>query len=408
MSRLVHARVKAAAHSGRGSAPEVIHDGGGLYLQLALGGGRSWLFRFAWRGRRHWMGLGPARDVSLAEARRLAAEARAALRQGRNPLAERRSEAARLAAVGTFAEAAERYLAAHASAWRNAKHRQQWRSTLAIAVAAFGAVPVDEVATGHVLAVLRPIWTETPETASRLRGRIERVLDWATAAGWRTGDNPARWRGHLAHHLPAPQRLKAVRHHPALPWPSMPSFWRALAPCTGAATEALRFVVLTAARSGEVRGARWREIDWEGRVWTIPPERMKARRVHRVPLGEPALEILRRMRGLGSADPDGLVFPSARRLAPLSDTALAAALREVPGAWRDALGEAPTVHGFRSTFRDWCGETQAAPRDVAEAALAHVVRDATERAYARGDLLEPRRALMSLWAQHVTGEAISR
>ncbi len=409
MAKLTHLHVKRAAHSGRSRSPEVIADGNGLYLQLSPTGGRSWLFRFVWHGKQHWMGLGPLREVGLAEARRRAAEARALLRHGRNPLEERRRarrEAALRAASGrTFAAAAERYLEAHAHSWRNPKHRQQWRNTLAAAVEAFGEVPVDEVTTEHVLAVLRPIWTAKPETASRLRGRIERVLDWATAAGWRSGDNPARWRGHLSHHLPPPQRLRAVRHHPALPWPRMPDFWRALATRRGTAAEALRFAILTAARSGEVRGARWREIDWQMRIWTIPPERTKARRAHRVPLGEAALEVLRRMRALADDDQNGLVFPSGRRGVPLSDMALAAVLRDVPGSWRDPLDQPVTVHGFRSTFRDWCGETQAAPRDVAEAALAHMVGDATERAYARGDLLEPRRELMERWARHVIGPA---
>jgi integrase len=381
-----------------------------LFLQCAPGGSRVWVFRYTLRGRERWMGLGPIEAVPLAEARRLAAEARALVRQGRDPIAERErarreAERERNAEGHTFAAAAERYLDAHAHAWRNPKHRQQWRNTLARAVDAFGETPVADIGADDVLAVLRPIWTRTPETASRLRGRIERILAWAKAVGWRSGDNPAAWRGALAHHLPPPRRVRPVRHHPALDWGRMPDFWAALATRAGIAAEALRFAILTAARSGEVRGMRWGEVDWAGAVWTVPPERMKAGRPHRVPLTDSTLAILRRMRPLAGDDPAALVFPAPRRGKPLSDMALTAALRDVLGDWRDALGRRITVHGFRSTFRDWCGETQSAPRDVAEAALAHVVKDATERAYARGDLLEPRRALMARWAAYVAGEA---
>lgn len=409
-TQLTAVAVRTIRHSGTTARPERHHDGGGLYLQCAPTGSRVWVFRYTIGGREHWMGLGPVEAVGLAEARRLAAEARALVRQGRDPLAERdrarrAAERERHVEARTFAAAAEHYLAAHAHAWRNSKHRQQWENTLARAIEGFGETPVADLTTDDVLAVLRPIWTRTPETASRLRGRIERVLAWAKAAGWRSGDNPAAWRDALAHHLPPPRRVRAVQHHPALDWRRMPDFWAALAARPGIAAEALRFTILTAARSGEVRGMRWREVDWASSVWTVPPERMKAGRPHRVPLTDATLAILRRMRPLASDDPAALVFPSPRRGVPLSDMALTACLRDLPGDWRDALGRPITVHGFRSTFRDWSGETQAAPRDVAEAALAHVVRDATERAYARGDLLEPRRVLMARWSAHVTGEA---
>lgn len=400
------ATVRALRHSGTTTRTERHPDGAGLYLQCAPGRSRVWVLRYQRHGRERWMGLGSADHVSLAEARRLAAEARAMVRRGLDPIDQRRQEAALRAASGrSFADAVQRYLEAHATSWRNPKHRQQWENTLATTVAAFGTVPAAEVTTDHVLGVLRPIWTRTPETASRLRGRIERVLDWAAAAGWRTGDNPARWRGHLAHHLPPPKRVRPVQHHPALAWQRMGAFWTALAARASVSAEALRFCILTAARSGEVRGMRWREVDWDARVWTVPPERMKAKRAHRVPLSAATLEVLRRMQALTGGAPEVLVFPSGKRGVPLSDMALSAVLRDLPGGWRDALGNTITVHGFRSTFRDWCGETQAASRDVAEMALAHTIRDATERAYARGDLIEPRRVLMERWARHVTGSA---
>lgn len=401
--------VASLRHSGRTRKPERHPDGEGLYLQCAPGGSKVWVFRFTLRGRERWMGLGPVDAVPLAEARRRAAEARALVREGRDPIAERErarreAEAASETPERTFAAAAERFLAAHESAWRNPKHRAQWRSTLALAIEAFGAKSVAEVTTDDVLVVLRPIWTRTPETASRLRGRIERVLAWAKAAGWRSGENPAAWRDNLAHHLPPPRRVKPVRHHAALDWRRMPEFWRTLEGASGIAAEALRFVVLTAARSGEARGMRWCEVDFALRIWTVPAERTKARRSHRVPLSDEALRVLERMRAFAGDDADALVFPSPRRGVPLSDMALTALLRDLPGDWRDALGRRITAHGFRSAFRDWAGETQAAPRDVAEAALAHTIRDATERAYARSDLLEPQRVLMAKWAAFVTGE----
>lgn len=408
-SQLTAVAVRNIRHSGRSRRPERHSDGGGLYLQCAPGGSKVWVFRFTLGGRERWMGLGPVEAVPLAEARRRAAEARAMVREGRDPIAERERARREAAAASegderTFAAAVERFLAAHETAWRNPKHRAQWRTTLALAVEGFGTKSVAEVTTDDVLAVLRPIWARTPETASRLRGRIERVLAWAKAAGWRSGDNPAAWRDALAHHLPPPRRLRPVRHHAALDWRRMPEFWRTLEGASGIAAEALRFLILTAARSGEVRGMLWGEVDLGLRIWTVPAERMKARRPHRVPLSDEALRVLGRMRAFASDDSECLVFPSPRRGVPLSDMALTAALRDLPGDWRDALGRRITAHGFRSAFRDWCGETQAAPRDVAESALAHAIRDATERAYARGDLLEPRRVLMARWAAFITRE----
>jgi integrase len=409
-TQLTAVAVRALRHSGRSRKPERRHDGGGLYLQCAPGGAKTWAFRFTLAGRERWMGLGPVDAVPLAEARRRAAEARAMVRDGRDPIAERArarraAEDAAETEQRTFAAAVDRFLAAHETAWRNPKHRAQWRSTLGLALEAFGARHVATITTDDVLAVLRPLWARTPETGSRLRGRIERVLAWAKAAGWRAGDNPAAWRDALAHHLPPPRRVKPVRHHAALDWRRMPDLWAALATRAGIAAAALRFLILTAARSGEVRGMRWREIDPELRIWTVPGERMKAGKAHRVPLSDDALAVLDPLRPLAGDDPAALVFPSPRRGMPLSDMALTAVLRDLPGDWRDALGRRITAHGFRSAFRDWCGETQAAPRDVAEAALAHTIRDATERAYARGDLLEARRSLMGKWTAYVTGAA---
>jgi integrase len=359
-------------------------------------------------GKARAMGLGAYPRTSLARARDAALTAKAMTRTGVDPIAARGAErrvrseqqahAAGPATVPTFKKAAELYIADQAAGWRNFKHAAQWTSTLATyAFATLGPIAVDAVSTEDVLAVLRPIWTKKTETASRVRGRIEVILDAAKAHGWRTGENPARWRGHLSILLPAPSRVSKVEHHAALDWRRVPAFMPVLAERQGMDSLALRFAIFTAARSGEVRGARWGEIDEERRVWTVPTARMKGGREHRVPLSDPALAVLREVRAMLAADvePGALVFP-ARGGSALSDMTLTALLRRL--GWTDDAGKTITAHGFRSSFRDWAGEATAHPREVIEAALAHRLRDKAEAAYARGDLMAKRATLMNDWA----------
>lgn len=389
MARLNAARVKAL------TKPGTYGDGGGLYLNVKDAGTRSWLFRYrSPAGKQRWMGLGTARDVSLAEAREAATAARATLRQGVDPIEQRaahRAAAGQKAERQTFKAVAEAYIAAHGPAWRNAKHRAQWAATLeTYAFPALGQAQVATITTAEVTGILEPIWLTKPETASRLRGRIEAILDYAAARGLRSGDNPARWRGHLANLLPARGKVARVQHHAALPWRQMSGFMADLAHEGGIAAMALRFAILTAARTGEVIGARWSEFDLTEKVWTVPGARMKAGREHRVPLCDAALEVLHELAKAGNA-PGAYVFPGQRSGKPLSNMAMTALLR------RMKRGDI-TVHGFRSTFRDWCAEATNTPRELAEAALAHTLKDKTEAAYQRGDLLERRRRLMEDWA----------
>lgn len=365
-------------------------DGGGLYLQVTKNGGRSWVFRFQKNGRSRWMGLGSTQIISLHEARERALEARKLLLEGKDPIDTRR--ATRLAEEGavTFKEAAERYIDSHKAGWKNKKHAAQWNSTLETYVyGVFGDMSVSAVDTGMTLKALEPIWTTKPETASRVRGRIEAILDWATARGYRTGDNPARWRGHLQSLLPKTERLKKVRHHPSLPYDELADFMVELRRQGGVAARALEFTILSGARTGEIIGATWDEVDLSATVWTVPAERMKGGREHRVPLSNRTLEILQAM--AEEHDAEGYVFPGARKGRPLSNMAMLAALKRMG---RSDL----TVHGFRSTFRDWTAERTAYPRDVCEMALAHAIGDKVEAAYRRGDLFEKRRRLMTEWA----------
>ncbi len=356
-------------------------DGGGLYLNIAPSGARSWVFMWKVASKRREMGLGSLRDVPLAKARQRAAEARQQLADGLDPLTSRDKPK-----VMTFGEAADALIESMSSSWRNEKHRAQWKMTLTAYCEPLRAKPVSEIGTEDVLKVLQPLWSAKPETASRLRGRIERVFDFARMRGQRTGENPARWRGHLDAVLP--KRAKLTRgHHKAMPFDDVPKFVEALREREGMAARALEFAILTAARSGEVFGARWDEFDLEARIWTVPAARMKASRQHRVPLSARAVEILREMQQNRLSD---LVFPGVKAGRPLSVMALEMVLRRMKV---DA-----TVHGFRSAFRDWAGERTSFPREVAEAALAHLVGDAVERAYRRGDALEKRRRLMDAWA----------
>jgi len=369
--------------------------GDGVYLQITGDSGRSWIFRYQRGGRQRHMGLGPTDLLTLAEARERAREARRLLLDGIDPMEARnarRAQAALDAAKAvTFKDCAERYIASHEAAWRNPVHRKQWTSTLtAYAYPAFGALPVAAVDTGLVIKALEPIWTEKPETASRVRGRVESILDWAKVRGYREGENPARWRGHLDKLLPNRRKVRRVEHHAALPYADMPAFMVALREREGIAARALEFLILTAGRTGEVLGARWSEIECD--VWTVPASRMKAHREHRVPLPDQAVNLLAK---LPRVDSD-LLFPGERSGRPLSNMALLMMLRRMK---RGDL----TAHGFRSTFRDWTAEETDYAGEIAEAALAHVVESKVEAAYRRGDLFEKRRTLMADWATYCEG-----
>ncbi|MGK7864897.1 tyrosine-type recombinase/integrase [Falsiroseomonas sp. E2-1-a4] len=393
----------------KASKPGIHVDGAGLMLVVKPAGTATWMLRYTFAGRRRDMGLGPARGpdaVSLAAARDKAADIRRLIAAGADPLDHRAVEATARAAAAeaarkalTFSQTAERYLAAHEAGWKNTKHRAQWTMTLReYAGPHLGMLPVATVETSHVVAALRPLWLQKPETASRLRGRIEAVLDFATAHGWREGANPGRWRGHLDKLFPSRSKVRPVRHHAALPWEDLPAFMVALRARDGTAARALELCVLTASRSGEVLGAKWSELDLQGAVWTVPATRMKAGREHRVALSLAAIELLSDLWATRSAEErDPLVFPGQRAGRPLSEMAMAMLLRRMgQGAF--------TPHGFRSTFRDWCGETTSHAREVVEAALAHRLGDRVEQAYARGDLFAKRRKLMEDWAKYCRPE----
>lgn len=370
-------------------------DGGGLYLIVDASGAKRWLFMFRWGSGRKEMGLGGLTAVSLADARDKAAEARKLLDAGTNPIEARRkavaaAEASRQA-LSTFGDFAETLIEDIKSGFRNEKHQAQWLSSLKTHAASLWPIPINEVGTEHVLDVLKPIWKTKQETASRVRGRIERILDAAKAKGKRTGENPARWRGHLDKLLPKRSRL-ARGHHAAMAYDAVPAFVKELRERDAIAARALEFMILTASRTGEVRGACWAEVDLERGVWTVPADRMKAGRIHRVPLVNRALDIVRAMHQSRQND---FVFPGARKGRPLSSHAILMLMRRMKK-------EGFTPHGFRSSFRDWAGECTSFPREIAEAALAHVVGDETERAYRRGDALMKRRKLMDAWTGYLS------
>lgn len=374
--------------------PGLYADGDGLYLQVTSGG-KSWIFRYMRHGDAHKLGLGSFGAVSLADARHAAREMRSTLAKGIDPLAERnrRRMAQRLAdsSAVTFSDCCAAYIDAHEASWRNPKHRGQWASTLATYVEpSIGRAPVRDIDTPLVLRVLEPIWRTKTETATRVRQRMEAVLDWARVRGYRAGENPARWRGHLDKLLPKPAKLKKIRHHPALPFAEIHDFVVQLRALDGVGARALEFVILNAARTNEAIGARWDEIDLKNALWSIPGERMKAGRDHTVPLTPRAATILREMRRLGG----NWCFPGLRDGKPISNMAMLETLKRMG---RSDL----TVHGFRSTFRDWCAEQTSYPQHVAEMALAHQIRNAAEAAYRRGDLLEKRRRLMADWAKYI-------
>ena len=376
----------------------------GLYLCVSPSGSRSWIARVNVDGKRREMGLGSFPDVSLSIAREKARAARSDTTMGIDPVAHRKearsARQALKATQKTFADCAKAYIEAHSDSWRNAKHRAQWPATFETYVyPTMGTVLVGEVTQAHVMAVLLPIWKTKTQTATRLRGRIEQVLAWATAAGFRQGENCARWTGLLDQLLPAPGKVSEPRHHPAVRVDDMPAFIKALRQHDGLSPKALEFVVLTAARSGEVRGATWAEIDLEAAVWTVPKERMKAGKEHRVPLNTQAIKLLEAMPRIEGTE---LVFPAPRG-GQLSDMALTALTRRMN--FRDDAGRVCVPHGFRSSFRDWVFERTDYPRDLAEAALAHALENKVEAAYRRGDALERRRAMMQTWANYCEGVA---
>ena len=370
----------------------VYSDGGGLYLRVRPSG-RSWVFIGTLNGKRQEMGLGSDLDVTLAQAREKAAAARALVLEGKHPRASRTKATVAVEASVSFGVFSKEWVASVEDGFRNPKHRQQWRNTLTTYAAPIADVPIDAVTTEQILGVLQPIWLSKPETASRVRGRIERVLDAAKAKGLRYGENPARGRGHLD--LLLPKRSKAgVKHHAALPFAEIADFMVQLHGRPATAARALEFTILTAARSGETRGATWAEIDLDQNVWTVPGVRMKASATHQVPLSAPAQAVLRALKP-DDAKPTDLVFPAPRGGA-LSDMAMAQLLKRMG---RTEI----TVHGFRSTFRDWAGETTTFAREEVEMALAHTISSATERAYRRGRALEKRRDLMDAWALYCGG-----
>ncbi|MBS0986631.1 tyrosine-type recombinase/integrase [Acetobacter thailandicus] len=373
-------------------------DGGGLWL-VASGNSRLWEFRYTSpvTGKRRSMGLGSMQNCTLSDARKKAAQCRLLVSEGRDPIEERDKEkaAARLEAGQSFSEVAALFIEEQSPAWKDRKAVKTWTGSLSLHIfPVFGSKAVRLIDTHDILAALRPVWTEKTETAERLRSRIERILDYAKAQGWREGENPARWRGHLSAMLPAPSKLKKQEHHKAAAWADIKPIMEALTRSEGIAAKAVRFICLTATRSGETRGCLWSEIDLKERLWTIPAERMKAAREHRIPLSDAAMSVLSELEILRCPDRDSFVFPGGNRGRPLSDVSVSKALHLAAGT------KSVTVHGLRSTFRDWTADTEAASHDVAEMALAHTISNKTEAAYRRTDLLEQRRALMQLWSEH--------
>ena len=387
--------------------PTVYCVGGvtGLNIQVQPSGNKSWIMRIRIGGKRHEIGLGAYPDTGLAAAREKARELRDKVANGSNPVAER--QAAKVQVVKeqarsiTFNDAAKRFLLWKSEEFSNAKHAEQWRATLATyASPALGKMLVRDIDVRDVQRALEPIWLTKTETASRLRGRIEGVLAWATVAGYRTGDNPARWGGNLDAVMPKPSKVAKGDNQPAVPLELMPAWFAALRKREGLAAKALEFLTLCASRSGEVRGMHWDEVDLKAGLWTIPAARMKAGREHRVPLSAAAVKVLE---GLERRGDSPFVFP-AERGGQLSDMSLSAVMRRMneaePGRWLDRVSKRPAVpHGLRSTFRDWAAEKTEFPRDMAEIALAHNVGSEVERSYRRGDMAEKRRLMMEEWAK---------
>jgi integrase len=376
----------------------VYGDGAGLSLNVTKGGSKSWLFRFMIGGKGHWMGLGPYPTVSIADARSKAADARKAIQEGRNPLEEKRvkqnSMRAAVAKTISFDDAADKFISAKSTGWTDEKQADQWRSSLkTYASPILGNLDVSMIDTSHVMLVLETdnFWNTKTETASRVRGRIESILDWATVRKHRTGENPARWKGHLEHLLAKPRDIAKGENHPALPYNEVGAFTVRLREQNDLPSKLLEFTILTVARASESRLATWAEVDLESRIWIIPACRMKAGKEHRVPLSDRCIEILRQLKET-SSDENNFIFPG-RKEKPLGRSVFDSLLRN--------MGRTDiTTHGFRSTFRDWAGETTAYPREVIEHAIAHQLKDKAEAAYARGTLFDKRRRLMADWAKH--------
>jgi integrase len=371
------------------ATPGKHEDGEGLRLVVSNTGARKWVLRFTTQGKRREMGLGAYPVVSLAEARTKAAEARKVAASGGDPIAARKQIEQ---TAPTFTTCAARYVRAHRRGWKNAKHQRQWVSTLkTYARPIIGTKPVDTIGTEDVLSILTPIWNTKTETAKRVQGRMENILDFAAAHHWRDLANPARWRGHLDKLLPRPARVKSVTHYPAMPYTDLPAFMAELARNESVSALALRFLILTATRTGEALQAKWDEIDLEAAVWTVPADRMNE---HRVPLSDAAMAVLE---ALPRVEGNPFIFAGARHGRPLSNMALLQFMRGIGyGVGGDRGDYVP--HGFRSSFRDWSGEVSSFPRDVAEMALAHVIENKVEAAYRRGDLFTKRRAMMQAWA----------
>ena len=368
----------------------------GLYLHVNARGARSWILRVVVGDKRRDMGLGGYPDIGVADARQKAREARLKIEHGVDPILLRKQAKSELMALQatdkTFEQAAGEYIKIHADSWSNDKHRKQWESTLAAyAFPVVGKLSLRHIRQEHILKILEPIWATKTETATRVRGRMESILDWAKVKGLRSGENPAAWKGHLDHMLPAPTRLKKVEHLTAVPVREMPDFMIKLRQAAGTAAQALEFLILTAARSGEVRGITWQEVSLEDALWVVPAERMKMKREHRVPLSDRAVAILKSQPRI---DENPLVFPAPRG-SQMSDATMSAVLKR--------MGIDATVHGFRSSFRDWCGDYTNYPRDLAEQCLAHGADDPVEAAYRRGDALERRREIMNEWSKFVAG-----
>jgi integrase len=377
----------------RAKQPGMYADGGGLYLRVAEGGSKQWVFRYAAGTRDRDMGLGPVHTLTLPEAREKAREARLLRLEGIDPIEAKRARIAALRAADaramTFKQCAEGFIKDNEASWTSARHRQEWVGSLVrLVYPTLGSLPVAAIDTPLVLKVLKPIWEKTPETASRVRGRIENVLGWATVHHYRAGDNPARWGGLLEHALPARSKIAKVEHHAALPYAEIGAFVVKLRGDSGVAAACLQFITLTAARLDEARSSTWDEIDLANRIWVVPALRMKADKEHRVPLSDGAVAILEQMQVIRQSD---YVFPGRLEGRPIGDNTI----------WRlakEAAGSDITIHGLRSSFRDWAAERTSFPREVAELALAHSIPNAVEAAYRRGDLFEKRRRLMDAWA----------
>jgi integrase len=375
--------------------PGLYADGGGLYLRVAEGGSKQWIYRYVTNGRARDMGIGPVRVFTLAEARERAREASKLRYEGLDPIAHKHAQkaAAAVAAAGamTFRRCAEGFIKDNERGWTNAKHRRDWHASLAMYVyPVIGNLPVASIDTPLVLKVIKPLWERVPETASRVRGRIENVLGWATVHHYRSGDNPARWSGHLQHALPARSEIAKVEHHAALPYVEVPAFMATLKQKTSVSARCLDFIVLTAARRSEATEATWDEIDLDARTWTIPGSRIKAGKEHKVPLSSAAIAVITAMAAIRQSD---YVFPSDVPGRPVHGASVAGIAKRLASA--DI-----TLHGFRSSFRDWAAERTSFPHEVAEMALAHAIPSAVEKAYRRGDLFEKRRRLMEAWADY--------